>query len=581
MEASLSDSLVMDPTTRERGVTPEYLAATRAKGVAFKRRKVGCAEPRLFTPPLRPLTPETSLGFEVIEFAERLLGVDLYPWQKVLLIRALELTSEGRYRFRRIVVIVGRQNGKTMLAGVLAAWWLFVDSKRNPDRVPPFKFKVVGVAQNLEIARQPWEAVKQWCDPEPETDEASDLAIESLQAATEKVIDSNGKERIATLAGPHYQVVAAESARGKPAPKVIFDELREQKTWAAWNAVAHTTKSFYNGQLWAFTNAGYLSSVVLASLRNGSLKFIDSWQSYVESGIQSLEEFANGRSMATGLFEWSAPPGCARDDVDGLLQSNPSVGHGEMTIESLLDEIDSEGYVTEVLGHWVASKVPPHLDVKRWGELLDDASEIADGERVMIGVTVAGDRSFTSIGVAGLRADRLMHVELVASREGLMWVVKFLVALRAKWGVNEVAIQSKGVPSAELVEPLLEVKDERGKPAPFVVHKIEGTPLLNSAGHLSDIVRRGLLRHVTDDLLELTVANATTKRLQGGMPVWDLHGSPVDVGPIMCLNLAVYALEMTAPPKKRKSPPPPPKAEAISRVDIDSPAEANLATVGF
>lgn len=572
----------MDATTRERGVTPEYLAAVRVRGVAFRRRKVGCAEPRLFTPPLRPLTPATSLGFEVISFAERLLGVELYPWQKVLLIRALELTPEGRYRFRRIVVIVGRQNGKTMLAGVLAAWWLFVESKRNPDRVPPFKFKVVGVAQNLKIARQPWDAVKQWCDPDPETDEAGELAVESLQAATEKVLDSNGKENIATLAGPHYEVVADESARGKPAARVIFDELREQKTWAAWNAVAHTTKSFYNGQLWAFSNAGYLTSVVLASLRDGLLKAIDGWQTYVESGIQSLEEYANGRSMATGLFEWSAPAGCARDDVDGLLQSNPSVGHSEMTIESLLDEIDTPDYPTEVLGHWIASKVPPFLDVKRWGQLLDDASEIAPGERVMIGVVVAGDRSFTSIGVAGLRKDRLTHVELVASREGPMWVVKYLIALRATTGINEVAIQSKGVPSAELVDPLLDVKDDRGKPAPFVVHKIEGTPLVNSASHFADAVRRGLLRHVTDDLLELTVGNATAKKMQnGGNPVWDLYGSPVDVGPIMCLNLAVYALETTAPPAKRKAPPPPAKPAVLRASDSDSIAEVNLATVHF
>lgn len=37
----------------------------------------GCEAPRIFTPPLRDLTPETTLGFEVIEFAEDVLQVEL------------------------------------------------------------------------------------------------------------------------------------------------------------------------------------------------------------------------------------------------------------------------------------------------------------------------------------------------------------------------------------------------------------------------------------------------------------------------------------------------------------------------
>ncbi len=44
---------------------------------------IGCTEPRLFTPPLRPLTRATTRGFEVIEFAT-LTGKPLLPWQEWL-----------------------------------------------------------------------------------------------------------------------------------------------------------------------------------------------------------------------------------------------------------------------------------------------------------------------------------------------------------------------------------------------------------------------------------------------------------------------------------------------------------------
>ena len=121
-----------------------------------KAEEKGYAEPRIWTKPLRELTPETSLGFEVIDYAREVLHVELRPWQKWLLIHALELNEDGSYRFKKVIVLVARQNGKTMLASVLSSWWLFVDSQRHPERVPPVKFKIVGTAQNLDIAREPW-----------------------------------------------------------------------------------------------------------------------------------------------------------------------------------------------------------------------------------------------------------------------------------------------------------------------------------------------------------------------------------------------------------------------------------------
>lgn len=79
----------------------------------------GITTPRIFTPPLRELTPATSNGYAVIEFAEKFLHVHLYPWQKWLLIHGLELLPDGSYRFRRVVTEVARQNGKTTVMSVL------------------------------------------------------------------------------------------------------------------------------------------------------------------------------------------------------------------------------------------------------------------------------------------------------------------------------------------------------------------------------------------------------------------------------------------------------------------------------
>ena len=84
----------------------------------------GYTEPRVFTPPLRELTPDTTLGFAVIDFAHDVMAVELLPWECWLFIHALEivgdLEGEWYFRFRTIVVLIARQNGKTMMSEVLS-----------------------------------------------------------------------------------------------------------------------------------------------------------------------------------------------------------------------------------------------------------------------------------------------------------------------------------------------------------------------------------------------------------------------------------------------------------------------------
>ena len=36
----------------------------------------GCAEPRVYTPPLRELTPDTTLGFDIIDFSREVLQIE-------------------------------------------------------------------------------------------------------------------------------------------------------------------------------------------------------------------------------------------------------------------------------------------------------------------------------------------------------------------------------------------------------------------------------------------------------------------------------------------------------------------------
>ena len=216
----------------------------------------GITTPRIFTPPLRELTPETSNGYAVIEFAEKFLHVHLFPWQKWLLIHGLELLPDGSYRFRRVVTEVARQNGKTTLMSVLCAWWLFVDSARHPELSPAWKFLVVGAAQTLDNARAPYQAVLNWCNPNPASEGEAALAVPVLQKRVQRVNNSHGEEAIICRNKAQYIVRADKNIRSKSASRVVFDELREQHTDDGWNAVSQTTKAIWSSQLWGISNAG-------------------------------------------------------------------------------------------------------------------------------------------------------------------------------------------------------------------------------------------------------------------------------------------------------------------------------------
>lgn len=510
----------------------------------------GKTQPRIWTKPLRDLTPETSLGYEVIEFAEQILHVSLYPWQKWLLIHALELNDDGiTYRFRKIIVLVARQNGKTLLASVLGAWWLFVDSVRHPKRLPPVKFKIVGCAYNLDVAREPWTQVKQWCENEPATLEEQELAIPSLQRAMRKVYDTNGKELLRARSMAHYELRAATHARGKPASKVILDELREQKTWEAWNALSSTTLAFWNGQLWGITNAGDSTSLVLKAQRDAALAAIKKWDETVEAGVMRASDFAHEEEATVAIFEWSAPDGCPLDDIDAVLQANPSIGYGEQTVQNVMSErqgAPESSYRTENLCQWVTIDVASYIAKTDWDNTMTAPFDIhiPYGARTVWGIDVSQDRSRTWIAAAVFDENDTPVVSLRECKEGLMWVPDFMENLAQESGMWEVAIQSKGCPAMEFIAPL----QKKG----FTVHEVDGSHIGLATGRLRDRVREKRLLHAPQPLVDDAIPSGVTKVIAEN-EAWDRRKSIVDISGVVAITVALYALETCEPPEPEQS----------------------------
>lgn len=499
----------------------------------------GFIEPRIWTRPLRDLTPETSVGFDVIEFGEQVCGIYLYPWQKWLLIHALELNEDGTLRFKRVHLLVGRQNGKTTVAKLLILYWLFIESTANPDKLKPRDFKILATAQNLEKALETWEEVLDYCDPAPPKDKDVDAMplVPALQALSRKPSRRTNGHRARTRVGAQYSVASiagTKSGRGGSSARIFMDELREHRSWDSWNAIKNTKNAIWNSQIWTASNAGDRRSIVLKSLREQALAAVKDWREYVEHGLWSLERWANKHDASTGIFEWSAEPGLPVTNIDGILQSNPSVGWGHNELEVLLADAKSDPeaeFRTEVLCQWVETLVVPHIS-PTWWDLCEDRDAYAQG-RLVASVDVTFDRKRTYITVAGMGADGKPVVELLTRRAGSIWSVKYLKALKENWGVSEVAVQARGCPASELIDSLRE--------AGLYVHEIGGTALGAAAGQLKDKVEVGAVRHRGQRALTLSASGTQAKKL-GEMQVWDRASSMVDASPTVAASQALYAL---------------------------------------
>lgn len=514
----------------------------------------GSPEPRIYTPPLSELTPQTSLGFEAIEFAENILGLTLRPWQKFVLIHGLELdprtvpghelfdpeTPEHRlydYRFRQVVVLVARQNGKTVVMNLLGLWRLFADGASeilssaqnlsNAERSLRDSFKMA-VRSPVLSKYLPYRMERgNWVPYMRTVNGGNQIELASVPPGLESALDIAG-------AMPAWYVVAAGGAgRSYSADLAMLDELRQHRTTEMWEAIEPTTKERPRNQIWTFSNAGDARSVVLRRLRNLALKAI-------EEGTTDREKLC--------LMEWSAEPERSIFDPDGWYEANPSLGWGNATEEDMealaraaLDPEDADGdesaFRTEYLCQWVESTEPGKFTSSEWEALADPIDGLPEGTEVHVGVDCSIEARRTHIAVAFKRPDGYWHVEVVASRAGFLWVPEWLEARRGTWFNGEVGVQSKGNSPATVLVPILH---EAG----IEVVEWSGAAMTGAVLAYTSAIREETVRHPgrvpgSDDptLLEAAALGVRDRKL-GDVAIWDRERSTGDAAPFIATNIA-------------------------------------------
>lgn len=500
------------------------------------RNRVGSEVPRIFTPPLRPLTPDTSLGFAAVEFASDVIGMELFPWQKWLLIHMLELLEDGNLRFRTVVVLVARQNGKSTLSIVLSLFFMYVLARNL----------VIGTAQDLDVAEEIWQGAVDIVEETPE-----------LLEMWERTVKVNGKKSLELKTGQRYKVKAANrrAGRGLSGDLILLDELREHQSWNAWGAITKTTIARAFALIVALSNAGDATSVVLRHLRKMAHLVLDD-----PDGINAAEDpeaaladappddiAEDEEDDSLGIFEWSAPPDCGIWDRDGWAAANPSLGYSitERTLASAAKTDPEWVFRTECLCQWSDGSLEGPFPPGTYEACCDNDSKIAAGEPIYAWVDVSWNRSKSAIAFAGRREDGIVHGEVVAVRAGTDWVVPWLVERIGQRGIVSIGLQAKGAPVSSLLEEM--------QVAQLPLHEAGGSDVAAATGQIYDLIRDKAVRHLTQPALDIAAATAVTRRLSDGATVWDRKNSSTDIAPLVAWTGAVW-LAQPKPAEQTKTP---------------------------
>lgn len=547
--------------------------------------RYGNRQPRVFTPPLRPLeprTPETeanTLGYAVIDFATEILEMPPLPWQEWFYIHGLELRPDGAFRYKTLLLLVARQNGKSTISLVLGLFALYILQWST----------VLGVAQDLDTSEEILDLATELCNATEEDDDGEEHPLRPwLAAQIAKIVAINGKRSLVLKGRRRWKVKAASrgAGRGFSGDLILFDELREQKDWLAWGAVTKSTMARSHALIMALSNAGDIRSAVLKHLRRVAHLAVGDPDGIgeltaIEKFMLASEQPDSAAEADETLFiaEWSAAPGRDKNDRDGWAEANPSLGWliEERTIAGAARTDPEWVFRTEVLCQWPDGAIEAPYPPGTWDACANDVSTgLCEADRLtgplVACIGVSSDQSRGHVVVAGWRADGRPQVEHRASRVGTHWFESFLSDPKVAARVTHVTGQTKGGAEATVLQQLKESETFR-----IPVVDWSGQPLLDAHVEAFQAITEGVLAHNSQPALDAAASTASTRNL-GGVAVIDVRNSPVDASPLLAAIGALWLLRH----KPEEIPYDPPSLPEVAVAETPTVTrEPDLASVAF
>lgn len=495
---------------------------TASANVALPAR--GVQRPRVESIP--PSVSGTS-GDDAVELANS-VGLILDPWEEYVLRNALGTREDGKWAAFEVGLDVPRQNGKGSVLEVRELAGALVLGEKL----------IVHSAHQFDTALEHLNRLEQLIEQG------------GLEHEVKKILRANGKEGIEFKGGQRirFRARTGGGGRGFTGDCIVLDEamyISEAMHGAMLPTLAARTITG-NPQVW------YTGSAV------------DQW--IHEHGVVFARVRHRGHSGDPRLawFEWSVDCDDPEDlderiasDPEAWAQANPGLGIriAEEYIENERRSLSARSFAVERLGvgDWPDPEgVNATIPAEVWSALLDPTDPPPSMlDPVVLAFDVAPDRSYSSVGVAGARADGMEQVEIAKRDRGTNWVVDYVATRKEKHQPAAVICDGRG-PAASLIEPL-----ER---AGVTVTTVTAAEYAQACGQFYDACdptgfddpnrdHQPTVRHLGTP--ELTAAlRGATKRTLADAWAWDRKSSGIDITPLVSVTLARWGLRRTPPPKE-------------------------------
>lgn len=235
----------------------------------------------------------------------------LYNYQKWLIRHALELypkghPKEGRLRFRQVLIVIARQNGKTEIGAGLGIYGL----RREPGD------QIAGVASNAKQARVLYKRTMDAISRTP-----------ALKKRFRKLTETRG---IRSIEGSIYEIypAKADSVQGEPIEMGFIDEVHI------------VPEELHQAMLAGLGGRDDAILIMITTAGDETSALLDKLQTLGEEALAKDPE-----ENRFGYFVFEAPEAKIPDDkntfIEWLKMANPKYAEGHQDINNLLSDMEA------------------------------------------------------------------------------------------------------------------------------------------------------------------------------------------------------------------------------------------------
>lgn len=441
-------------------------------------------------------------------------GLSPDPWQFAVLEAWLGVRPDGKWAASRCGLAVPRQNGKNAIIEMRELFGMVVLGE-----------KFLHTAHEVKTARKAFARLRSFFENEHRYPE--------LAAMVTDVRQTNGQEAIILANGGSCEFVARSkgSGRGFTVDCLVMDEaqdLNDDHIEALLPTISAAPRANPQ-QIFTGTPPGpSVSGEIFTRLRQDGHK---------------------GTDKRLAWHEWSCTPDADLDAPQSLATANPALGirlHREVA-EAERGTLSDAGYGRERLGMWDEVSGRTVIDPHAWKLRADPASMAI--ERLTLAVDVSPDR-VAAVGLAGLRADGLWHVELDEHRTGVDWVPAWLEQRAERNRLHAVVLDE--------LSGLVETRNGRhyviGTSVEVTLASAQGRDMAIACAKFYDAVMDGSLKHTDQPQVNVALSVARKRAVGATGWAWNRASATSDITPIVAETLALWGAQnqtVKKPTRKR------------------------------